>query len=102
MVHVTMGDTLDQETIIERLAEVEGWEQDGAWLVTAYEFDDFAEALAFVNTVGEIAEELNHHPDITLHDYSTVTLAITSHDAGGITDRDFTFVDRVEAAADEF
>jgi len=84
------------DDVIERLAEYQGWEQQGHWLVKQFEFDDFAEALAFVNQVGEIAEELNHHPDIALQNYNEVALNLTTHDVEGITDKDFTFVDRVE------
>lgn len=87
---------LDQEEIIDRIAEYEGWEQQGAWLLKRYEFDDFAAALTFVNEVGEIAEDLNHHPDITLQNYNEVLLQITTHDKNGITDKDFDFVDDVE------
>lgn len=52
-------------------------------------FADFASALAYVNEVGRLAEAANHHPDIHLHDYNNVRLSLTSHDAGGLTDRDF-------------
>jgi len=91
-----MTERLDMDDVIERLAEYQGWEQQGHWLVKQFEFDDFAEALAFVNQVGEIAEELNHHPDIALQNYNEVALNLTTHDVEGITDKDFTFVDRVE------
>lgn len=97
-----MPERLDLEAVIDHLAEFEGWEQNGTWLVKRYEFEDFAAALAFVNEVGEIAEEMNHHPDITIRDYNEVSLAITTHEADGITDRDFDFVDQVEDIADEF
>lgn len=97
-----MPERLDLEAVIDRLAEYEGWEQDGVWLSKRYEFEDFAAALEFVNAVGEIAEDMNHHPDITIEDYSEVLLAITTHEADGITDRDFGFVDRIEDVADEF
>lgn len=95
-----MPERLDLDAVIDHLAEYEGWEQDGVWLSKRYEFDDFAAALDFVNRVGEIAEEMNHHPDIAIEDYSEVVLAITTHEADGITDRDFDFVDRVEDIVD--
>jgi 4a-hydroxytetrahydrobiopterin dehydratase len=64
-----------------------GWsEVDGA-LERTFEFGDFAEALAFVNRVGQLAESENHHPDIAIH-YNRVTLRWWTHTAGGITDRD--------------
>ena len=67
--------------------EVEGWtEVDGA-LERTFTFRDFAEALAFVNRVGALAEAENHHPDIRLG-YGRVTLRWWTHTAGGVTDRD--------------
>lgn len=65
----------------------EGWaEVDGA-LERSFELPSFAEALAFVNRVGELAEAENHHPDIHVS-YRTVTLRWWTHTAGGVTDRD--------------
>jgi 4a-hydroxytetrahydrobiopterin dehydratase len=61
-------------------------EVDGA-LERTFAFGDFAEALAFVNRVGELAESENHHPDIRI-DYRRVTLRWWTHTAGGVTDRD--------------
>jgi 4a-hydroxytetrahydrobiopterin dehydratase len=52
-----------------------------------FRFDDFAQALAFVNRVGELAEAADHHPDIELR-YNRVTLRWWTHSAGGITERD--------------
>ncbi len=95
-----MAATLDQEDIIDRIAEYEGWEQQGALLMKRYEFDDFAAALDFVNRVGEAAEELQHHPDIMLQNYNEVVLRVTTHDADGLTDKDFSLVDRVEQVAE--
>jgi 4a-hydroxytetrahydrobiopterin dehydratase len=65
----------------------EGWaEVDGA-LEREFRFRDFAEALAFVNRVGELAERENHHPDIAIH-WNTVTLRWWTHVRDAITDRD--------------
>jgi 4a-hydroxytetrahydrobiopterin dehydratase len=62
-------------------------EEDNA-LVQDYEFPDFAAALAFVNEVGKLAEAVGHHPDIALHDWNQVTLRLSTHSAGAITDND--------------
>jgi len=65
----------------------EGWsEVDGA-LEREFRFDDFNQAMAFVNRVAEVAERENHHPDVEIH-YNRVTLRWSTHSAGGITDRD--------------
>jgi 4a-hydroxytetrahydrobiopterin dehydratase len=52
-----------------------------------YQFKDFLEAMAFVNEVAESAEAANHHPDIDIR-YNKITLVLTSHDSGGVTQRD--------------
>ena len=63
------------------------WNEVDDALERTFVFGNFAEALAFVNRVGELAEAENHHPDIRI-DYSRVTLRWWTHTAGGITDRD--------------
>ena len=69
------------------MAVPEGWsEVDGA-LERLFRFDGFADAIAFVNRVAELAEREDHHPDIAIH-YSQVVLRWSTHTAGAITDRD--------------
>ena len=68
---------------------------DGA-LERTFELDSFAEAIAFVNKVAELAERENHHPDISVS-YRKVTLRWTTHSAGGITDRDRELAERSAA-----
>ena len=79
---------LDEAAIAAALHGVPGWERAGAEIRRRYRFADFREALAFVNRVGALAEAAGHHPDIDIR-YSTVTLALTTHDAGGLSARDF-------------
>jgi len=67
-------------------------EVDGA-LEHTFELGSFAEAIAFVNKVAELAEQENHHPDIAVS-YRKVTLRWTTHSAGGITDRDRELAER--------
>ena len=77
----------------------EGWsEVDGA-LERTFRFRDFAEALAFVNRVGEVAEAANHHPDIAVH-WNRVTLRWWTHTANAITDRDAELARRTNALVD--
>ena len=54
-----------------------------------WKFEDFADAIAFVNRVAEAAEEANHHPDILVYGWNKVRLSLTNHSAGGLTDADF-------------
>ncbi len=63
------------------------WQEENNSLVKEFSFADFASALAFVNKVGELAESHNHHPDIFLG-WGKVTITLTTHDAGGITEKD--------------
>lgn len=72
-------------------------EVDGA-LERTYELPSFAEAIAFVNRVAQLAESHNHHPDIAV-DYRKVTLRWTSHSEGAITDRDRELAERSDALA---
>ena len=79
---------LDEPGVAAALGATPGWERAGAEIRRVYRFRDFREALAFVNTVGALAEAAGHHPDIDIR-YNTVTLALTTHDAGGLTGKDF-------------
>lgn len=67
----------------------------GNRLERSFRFADFAEALSFVNRLGEVAESLNHHPDIRLS-YGEVTVILTTHSQGGLTHKDFEFAKKIE------
>jgi 4a-hydroxytetrahydrobiopterin dehydratase len=65
------------------------WKEENNNLSAVFKFTDFKEALDFVNKVGKIAETMNHHPDIYIKNYNTVTISSTTHDKGNaITDKD--------------
>jgi 4a-hydroxytetrahydrobiopterin dehydratase len=87
---------LSPATVEEKLKELQGWSLAGKEIVREFSFADFAEALRFVNTVGERAEAAGHHPDIDIR-YNKVKLALTSHDSGGLTERDFKLAKAVDA-----
>jgi 4a-hydroxytetrahydrobiopterin dehydratase len=72
------------------------WRQEGESLVRDYQFKDFAQAVAFVNTVAEAAEEANHHPDILIHGWNNVRLTLTTHSAGKLTDNDRAMAERID------
>ena len=65
-------------------------------LQKVFVFEDFKEALQFVNSVGVLAEEVGHHPDINLHDYKKVLISLSTHDAGGLTAKDFDVAGSIE------
>ncbi len=72
------------------------WRQDGEELIRDYEFANFAEALRFVNRVGEVAEEANHHPDILIHGWNKVRLTLSTHSEGRVTDADHAMAQRID------
>lgn len=80
------------------LAELPGWRQQGDAIERTYTFADFRVALAFVAFVGEVAEALGHHPDVDIR-YNRVRLAVTTHDAGGLTAKDLELARRVDSRA---
>ena len=79
--------TLSQDELRALLIELPEWAIQDGMLVRFWTFDDFPQAMAFVNRVAELAERAGHHPDIDIR-YNRVKLALVSHDAGGITARD--------------
>ncbi len=79
------------------LARVKGWRQVGHAIQKQYTFANFKDAMFFVNTVAGLAEKAGHHPDITVN-YNRVTLSLSTHDAGGLTRKDFDLAKRLEAA----
>ncbi len=87
--------TLSEDQIADRLAATE-WERDGEMIGRDFKFADFREAMAFVNRVAEVAEEMNHHPDILVHGWNRVRLTATTHSAGGLTENDFELAGRVD------
>jgi len=76
------------EQVASRLAALPGWQVENGELTRTFRFEDFVAALAFVNLVGEQAEKAGHHPDIDIR-YNRVRLALVTHDAGGLTARNF-------------
>jgi 4a-hydroxytetrahydrobiopterin dehydratase len=76
------------EEIQKNLVEVPEWSLEEGAITRKFEFGDFREAISFVNLVATIAEHAGHHPDIDIR-YNKVKLALSSHDAGGITESDF-------------
>jgi 4a-hydroxytetrahydrobiopterin dehydratase len=89
-------EVLDPATVDAALARGMGWEREGAVLVKVHTGRAFADALAYVNAVGELAEQMDHHPDIDIR-WNRVTLRLTTHSAGGITEADLELGRRIDA-----
>jgi 4a-hydroxytetrahydrobiopterin dehydratase len=81
--------------IEEKITTTKGWRMNGPTLFKRYEFPNFAESLAFVNRVSEIAEAADHHPDIAFG-WGYVELRTMTHDRGGVTDVDLALIEKID------
>jgi 4a-hydroxytetrahydrobiopterin dehydratase len=79
---------LNAVQIKSALAKIPAWKKKTAIISRTFQFRDFPAAMKFVNAVAKIAEKEQHHPDIDIR-WNKVTLALTTHDAGGLTEKDF-------------
>jgi 4a-hydroxytetrahydrobiopterin dehydratase len=86
---------LPDADISERLRSLRGWEIKGGKLSKAFQFADFMGAVGFVNRVAAVAEAEGHHPDLQVG-WGRVVVELTSHDAGGLTARDFNLAALIE------
>jgi 4a-hydroxytetrahydrobiopterin dehydratase len=91
-----MAEILGDDEINSRLRPL-AWEREGDEIVREWRFENFVEAIAFVNRIADAAEEANHHPDIFVHGWNKVRLALTNHAAGGLTEADFAVAARFDA-----
>lgn len=89
---------LTVDEIESRLQELPGWQRVGDELDRTYRFGDFRSAMAFLNAIAKVAEAQDHHPDWR-NCYSRVSIRLSTHEAGGITDRDFQLAKAMVAAA---
>ncbi|MBI4415735.1 MAG: 4a-hydroxytetrahydrobiopterin dehydratase [Euryarchaeota archaeon] len=87
---------LTEEEITAHMAEIPKWTWKGNYIERTWKFKDFRQALAFINKVGELAEEMNHHPDI-YNSWATVRFRLTTHDRGGLTALDFELAKKIDA-----
>jgi 4a-hydroxytetrahydrobiopterin dehydratase len=89
---------LSDEEIKERLKELDGWHQRGEYIVKSFDRGDFVGSVKFVDSLVEPAEEMNHHPDISIS-WSQVEVALSTHSEGGVTENDFELARKVEELA---
>jgi 4a-hydroxytetrahydrobiopterin dehydratase len=83
-----MADVLSEDEIESKLVGL-SWQRERDEIVRDWKFENFADAIAFVNRVADAAEEANHHPDILVYGWNKVRLSLTNHSAGGLTGPDF-------------
>jgi len=89
---------LTAEQIAQGLAELPGWSSSDGALMKTFTFPTFLAGIAFVDRVAVAAEEMGHHPDITIS-YTRITMRLSTHDEGGVTEKDLALAKRIEAAA---
>jgi 4a-hydroxytetrahydrobiopterin dehydratase len=91
-----MRTPLTEAEVRARLAEIPRWEpESNGRLTRSFVFRDHIEAMGFVTRVAMVAESLNHHPDLRII-YDRVEIVLWTHDAGGVTSRDFTLASRID------
>jgi 4a-hydroxytetrahydrobiopterin dehydratase len=93
-----MAVKLNDQTIAQRLVELEGWTLKDGKLHRSFRFADFVAAFGFMSSAALVAESLNHHPE-WFNVYNKVQVDLTTHDAGGITDLDFRLAARMNELA---
>jgi 4a-hydroxytetrahydrobiopterin dehydratase len=94
-----MAELIKPGELKERLKKVPEWELEKKHIERTFEFDDFSDAIDFVNAVAEVAEEEEHHPDIDIR-YNKVRLVLSTHSKGGLTELDFGLAERIETLAE--
>jgi 4a-hydroxytetrahydrobiopterin dehydratase len=90
---------LSPRRVSTELAKLGNWQLEGKLISRHFKFDDFVHAMRFVNRVAKLAEATNHHPDITIYNYNRVKLALTTHDEGGLTEKDFKLAAKIDKIA---
>jgi len=88
---------LSDTDIESRVSALDGWERDGDAIVKTFELSDFVGSVEFVRKLVEPAEELGHHPDLSIS-WNKVSVSITTHAAGGLTENDFVLARRIDSA----
>jgi 4a-hydroxytetrahydrobiopterin dehydratase len=91
----SMAHRLTDAEVQKRLRSLRGWRRSGSFITKTYEFNGFMDGVKFIERVAEVAEKLEHHPDIKVR-YTRVTLSIQTHDAGGLTAYDFQLAKAVD------
>jgi 4a-hydroxytetrahydrobiopterin dehydratase len=86
---------LSPEQITEKLKTLPGWEHKGEAIAKQYTFKEFMAGIRFINLVADVAEKMDHHPDMTIN-YRRITFTLSTHDQGGITEKDVKLAESIE------
>ena len=91
----TGGDPLPDSEVQKNLPSIPNWELDGKMIHREFEFQDFKDAMVFVNKVADLAESECHHPDITVH-WNKVRLDLWTHSMNGLSENDFIVASKID------
>ena len=94
-----MSDILDESEIKSRMKKIPEWDLTDGHIERLFEFDEFTEAIDFVNAVAEISEDAGHHPDIDIR-YNKVLLTLVTHSKNGLTENDFLLAEKLDTLED--
>jgi 4a-hydroxytetrahydrobiopterin dehydratase len=89
---------MSENEVTTQLSTLGGWERDGDALTREFEFANFVGSVDFVNRITPVAEELNHHPDLSIS-WNKVRVTLSTHSEGGITENDFTLATKIDSLA---
>lgn len=87
---------LSDEQIKQQLLALRGWEYSNGKIEKTYRLAGFLEAVDAVNKISVVAEHVDHHPDVSIHDYNQLTVSAWTHDENGVTDKDIKLASEVE------
>lgn len=93
---MTIAPKLSETQIEMKLRDLPEWSESGGVIQRTYQFRDFIHSMRFVNAVADLAEKRQHHPDILIR-WNKVTLSLSTHDSGGITQKDFDLATECDA-----
>jgi 4a-hydroxytetrahydrobiopterin dehydratase len=94
-----MADLIKAPELKERMKKIPEWELEKKHIERTFEFDDFTDAIDFVNAVSEVAADEEHHPDIDIR-YNKVKLLLSTHSKGGLTELDFGLAERIDTLSE--
>ena len=91
---------LSPSEVTRSLQDLQGWSLEGTSLTKRFEFKDFRGAVDFLDQVTLVADEQNHHPDVTIH-WNELTLTLWTHASGGLTERDFRLAHSIDEMTED-
>ena len=89
---------LTEQEIADGLKRLKGWTREGNAIKKSFSFSKFADGIRFVDRVAVAADAMDHHPDVDIR-YTTITMVLSTHSAGGLTRKDFELEEKIEREA---